>query len=44
MDLDVLRLNKDKKKVATNMISMQFGKDLLGIKMPNGALVSKVMM
>lgn len=43
VDADVLRLTKKKKKVITNMISMQFGKELLGIKVPNGVLVPKVM-
>lgn len=43
VDVDVLRLSKDKKNVTTNMISVLFGKELLGIKMSNGMLVSKVM-
>lgn len=43
VDADELRLNKEKKKVTTNMISMQFWRDLPGVKMLNRVLVSKVM-
>lgn len=42
-DVDVLHLTKEKKKVTTNMISMQFGKELSGVKMPNKVLVPYVM-
>lgn len=43
MEADVLRLNKEKKKVTTNMMLIQFRKDLPGVKMPSGVLAPKVM-